>query len=68
MQQVLASPSMHPSLAAFASAHLPISPPGEAERPALGRRLPRLDRPSRPLPAPAVAGPTFLDYLHRLRF
>jgi len=66
MQQVLASPSMHPSLAAFASAHLPISPPGEAERPALGRRLPRLDRPSRPQPAPAVAGPTFLDHLRRL--
>lgn len=65
MQQVLASP-MYPSLAAFASAHLPISPAGEAERPALGRRLPRLDRPSRLRPAPAVAGPTFLDHLRRL--
>ena len=66
MQQVLAFPSMHSSLAAFASTHLPISPPGEAERPALGRRLPRLDRPSRPQPAPAIAGPTFLDHLRRL--
>ncbi len=64
MQQVLAS--AHPSLAAFARLHPAISPAAEPERPGLGRRLPRLDKPARPHSVAATGGPTFLDHLRRL--
>ena len=66
MQQVLAS-SMHPALTAFTHIQPAINPASETERPALGRRLPRSDRPMRLHPAQAAApGPTFLDHLRRL--
>lgn len=64
MQQVLASAP--PSLLAFTCIQPAINPAAEPERPALGRRLPRLDRPMRPHPAPAIPGQTFLDHLRRL--
>jgi hypothetical protein len=63
MQMALSS--TQPSLLVFARAYPPIPPAGEADAPGLGRRLPRLERVSRPAEVP-VNGPTFLDHLRRL--
>lgn len=65
MQQVFAS-TVHPSILAFSVAHPSIRPAGEAEEPALGRRLPRLGRPIRASEATPATGPSFLEHLRRL--
>ena len=61
MQQMALS-STYSSLLVFARAYPPVAPAGESEAPGLGRRLPRLERTSRPA-EPTANGLTFLDHL-----